>query len=486
MRKLICRMLVLAFLVCLSPAPPARAESGTVLRALLVGGDRFVTQEDTSPSAGNNVTMLADTLMLDARRYSLVRSLKNSVATVEELANAVWEAFELADEDDISLFYISTHGILDDTGQAALVLSDGEREELLTRDALHAIFRDIPGKKVLVLDACYAGAFIGKGLRDVNAANPFAGDDFCVLAASGGEEPSFYWRSADGRSDALRGGSYFASMLSGALRGACPADIDRDGGVTMREMLAYSLENYAPSTPQIYPQDARDVFFERRDGQFEPDERPVSDVVFDDVVLSPSRRDVTFSFTVRRRTRVSYMLVYHRDGAWDFDGAQTLNDDETGRGELLPGRKERRISLSAGGAYGYVMLVLLTVEEDAVAVAGSWLLCVQRGDEGFSAEARAQAAFSPEAGEEMRVFIAHETPCTLTADVRDASGTTVRKLCWQTPSRPQTKSPGGTCLYWDGLTALGEPAPPGVYTVAVTASSGDQRVTTVSNEVIVR
>jgi len=42
-------------------ASSALAE-GTVNRALLVGCDRFVTQEETTPSSANNVTQMAEAL----------------------------------------------------------------------------------------------------------------------------------------------------------------------------------------------------------------------------------------------------------------------------------------------------------------------------------------------------------------------------------------------------------------------------------------
>ena len=44
----------------------------------------------------------------------------------------------------------------------------------MTADALEALFDGIQGTKILLLDACYSGAFIGKGM-----AEPPAKHNFC-------------------------------------------------------------------------------------------------------------------------------------------------------------------------------------------------------------------------------------------------------------------------------------------------------------------
>ena len=52
-------MLALSLLMCLFAAP---AMADGINRALLVGCDRFVSQEHTTPSSANNVTQMAETL----------------------------------------------------------------------------------------------------------------------------------------------------------------------------------------------------------------------------------------------------------------------------------------------------------------------------------------------------------------------------------------------------------------------------------------
>ena len=118
-RKRLWLLLALGLALCLplraggesaSPAPEPRNR----LRALLIGCDHFLSQEDTWPAADNNLRMLGDTLLMDQRRYALIRSYSGSIASVDAFEEAVVSAFGSAGPYDISLLYISTHGIYDD------------------------------------------------------------------------------------------------------------------------------------------------------------------------------------------------------------------------------------------------------------------------------------------------------------------------------------------------------------------------------------
>ena len=67
--------------------------------------------------------------------FDILRTVSSTIRSVNGLRQAVRQAFISADDNDISYFYISTHGVYSD-GQAYLLLSDGTAEELLHSEAL--------------------------------------------------------------------------------------------------------------------------------------------------------------------------------------------------------------------------------------------------------------------------------------------------------------------------------------------------------------
>ena len=442
------------------------------LRALLVSCDHFVTQPDTGSAGEHNLRMLSDALLSDTRRYALIRSCPGTLSSVSAFEEAVVSAFGNAEEKDISLLYISTHGVLPPDGgaaDAALVLSDGETEALMDAPTLRRILSGIPGQKVIILDACNSGAFIGKGLSGGPDRVFFTGPEYHVLCSAGGSEASWYYQGAQDASSA--GASYFATVLADGLgpQGNHPADLNRDGQITLTEAYAFLTDHYAASTPQVYPQeDASFVLYAYDPQQEEPIRKAVTDITFSDTLLTAGQTAVTFSFTVQRQVSLYYQLIYHENGAWQFGSAQHFPDDEQTDGTVLPGRKTRTLALNTGdSAYGYVLLQLITLEEGRPVFQGARLICVQPAVGEVSLQVRTAAAFVPAAGQELFILAQHDVPCAMSVSVLDENGRVVRRLAYDQPSRPQQLTPSGSTFYWDGRKADGEWAPPGVYTVQV-------------------
>ncbi len=473
-------------------APPALTErtemppdSQPRLRALLIGCDHFVSQEDTWPAADNNLRMLSDTLMLDQRRYALIRSYSSSIATVEAFAEAVRSAFESAGEEDVSLLYISTHGVYDESGVDVLsgvLLSDGEEETLLGAAALQEILGTIPGKKVLILDACNSGALIGKGLNVFPEQVFFTGPDFKVLCSAGGNEASWYYQSA--QNAASDGASYFATVLAYGLgnQGDFAADRNQDGLITLEETYAFLYENYAASTPQVYPQRDDFVLFAYDVNRPWAVTQAITDITFEDTLLTAGQSEVTFSFTVQRQVELYYQIVYHRDGVWQFGQAQHYLDGEQLDGTVLPGRNERTLSLDTGeqDAYGYAMIQMITREGEQTVFQGARLLCVQPAEGEAQVAVTTGAAFIPGQGQELPILVQHDVPCGLTVNVVDAEGKVARRLAYDAPTRPQQIVPNASTFYWDGRLTSGDAAPVGTYAVVVRVRLGDQTFTVCS------
>ena len=472
-----CLKILAAVLCCLLlfPCLDAAAEEEPFpqgqRRALLIGCDHFLSQPDTWPAAENNVRMLSDALFSDVRPYALVRTASNTIPSVEAFEEAVLAAFHNSAENDTSVLYISTHGIFEENvsnADAGLLLSDGKTESLLTGEALERILDQVPGKKVVILDACNSGAMIGKGLSGGADRVFLSGPDYKVLCSAGGSEASWYYQSP---SAAAEGASYFASVLAfgfGAAGGHA-ADQNDDGQITLAETYAYLLEQYAASTPQVYPQqDDAEVLFQYDMNAPVRITKAITDLTFEETLLTAGSTEVTFSFTVQRQAALYYQIIYHRDGIWQFSQAQQIPDGEQDDGTILPGRKMRVLSLNTGeDDYGYAIIQLITLESGTPVFQGASLLCVQPAAGEVRLRAVTGTSFVPALGQEMAILVQHDVPCGLTVNILNEENKIVRRLAYETPSRPQQLSPAASSFSWDGKLTDGSFAPPGRYTVQI-------------------
>ena len=445
-------------------------------RALLIGCDHFLSQPDTWPAAENNVRSLSDVLFSDVRPYALVRTASDTIATIEAFEEAVLEAFRNATKSDTSVLYLSTHGVFEEgvsNASAGLLLSDGQTENLLDGAALERILNQVPGKKVVILDACNSGAIIGKGLSGGADRCYLSGTDYKVLCSAGGSEASWYYQSPDA---AAEGASYFAAVLAFGLgsSGGHAADQNDDGQITLSETYAYLLEQYAASTPQVYPQqDEDEVLFAYDPNAPVQIRKAITDLTFEDTLIASGDTEISFSFTVQRQTELFYQIIYHRDGEWQFSQAQQFPDNEQDDGSILPGRKIRVLSLNTGDDdYGYAMIQLITLEGGTPVFQGARLLCVQPATGKVNLQAVTGKSFVPALGQEMAILAQHDVPCGLTVNILNEENRLVRRLTFEAPSRPQQLSPAASSFYWDGKTNGGEYAPPGAYTVQVKTSIG--------------
>ena len=472
-----------AWLLCCLFALPsfARADDTAVYRALLVGCDDFVSHEDTVPSAQMNVWRMGEILAADIRGYESIVRYDRGMNSTDVMLLAVAETFKQATENDVSLVYICTHGLYDRiTFEPALVMSDGDMEDVLTAGVLRAALDRIPGKKVLILDACNSGAFIGKGEWNDRMRNWFEGENYYVLTSAGANEDSFLWNA----SNQTTGGSYFADELSEGLR-THTFDMDSDGTVTLQEAYRGILENHGASTAQCYPQQSDFALYVYDPLAENQGERPIGRIMLDTHVLTQGEDTLYFSFTVHRPVRVQYQMIYYKDGVWRFDAPQVIADNETENGVLLPGRKERSIMLMTedGSDYGYVLLQLVVTEGRRTMLAGSRLIAVQPDTGNPRLRIRHFDSFTPERGEEMALRVAHAFPCSLSVVIRDAEGALVRRLAYREPSRPLGMVIEGTVFYWDGRDNAGNMLPTGDYYAEVSCKMTDETYTVTSGKI---
>lgn len=171
---------------------------------------------------------------LDIQSLVTRRKGLSGIAELQELMDMTYEG---ADQSDVSYFYLSTHGIWTSeqaNADVTFLLSDGKKEEGITARELRRMLDKIPGRKVVMLDACHAGAAIGKG-TGASFANVFTGKDYVVICSSGAMEQSWYWSSGEVDERRRPGSGYFsgAAAMGLSVLGGFAADSNRDGVITL-------------------------------------------------------------------------------------------------------------------------------------------------------------------------------------------------------------------------------------------------------------
>lgn len=256
-------------------------QAGTVYRALIIGNSyaQFPSLRLQGPE-NDIIAMKACLVQYETTSYE-VYVLSDIHA--DDMLGAIARIFGEATEEDVSLFYFSGHGILlgDASPQSALLGNDGE--SYVTSAALRGALDLVPGRKIILLDACYSGGFIEEKssestklfrlrsdaptISDDKAAEAFlnaftAGfltkgrrsqnnGSYYILASASANEKSYEdW--IDGRCMGL----FTAGLVEGCgwnaasgTSGYMAADSNSNGVITIHELFGY-LNTYAPCAEQ--------------------------------------------------------------------------------------------------------------------------------------------------------------------------------------------------------------------------------------------
>jgi alpha-tubulin suppressor-like RCC1 family protein/flagellar hook assembly protein FlgD len=156
--------MVLSFL----PSSEVQAASGDgkfVRRALVIGNTTYAQSALVAPEYdASHMEQLfkqqnfGGTTGSAGEQAGLASIVKKTNQTRTQILQDIAAAFAGADADDISYFYYSGHGSVDN-GEAQLV---GVDMSDLSLTALKAALDKVPGKKVILLDSCFSGGFINK------------------------------------------------------------------------------------------------------------------------------------------------------------------------------------------------------------------------------------------------------------------------------------------------------------------------------------
>ena len=334
---------LLAAIIALLPAasPPlegASPEGTGKIRCLAVGMDRFVTEKDTAPCSAGNAEIMAALLEDCLPEGTRVTRRVNGPGSVPEMEALIRETFREAGEEDLSCLYLSTHGVIwEEEGETrmAWILSDGTQEDALEPGALREMMDRVPGKKVLILDCCHAGA----------AAESFRGPEWRVLAGCGAEEDCYFWAAGE-----ANGMGYFTSALENALRASGQEQIDPDssGSISLKELADRVRTLYGISEPVFLPEGDESPLFLLPEAE-ENAER-ILDLRLDPAETTKDGQiSVSFHFRTEIPVRIEYRLVPMGPDGWEFEQAARLPDRERSgqrRGVLSPGEKDRTIRVS--------------------------------------------------------------------------------------------------------------------------------------------
>ena len=165
--------------------------------------------------------------------------------------------------DDLTLIYITGHGIKDDDGKLYFAMTNTRRESLLfTSLSAEQVNRAMENcrsrRQVLVLDCCYSGAFpvdyTVKADTAVNTFERFKGHGRTILTASDSTQFSFVGNSLKGQAAQ----SIFTRHLVAGIQSG-DADLDRDGDITVDELYDYVYERVTEEMPSQRPKKRVDI-----------------------------------------------------------------------------------------------------------------------------------------------------------------------------------------------------------------------------------
>ena len=477
MRRLM-HVFVLFILLCAYPFCAHAQQDARTTRALLVACSDFETQEDLGAAISGNLHMVGSALISADIGLGNLSIEDGTIGTAQALRTALEDAFETADENDLSIFYLCTHGVLSsaDDEQVYLLLGDGQTESMLSSLQLYELIREIQGEKLLILDACHSGAWIGRGSPTGMQLSPFLLDSSIhVLTSSDGSESSWYYDSEHLSSGAV---SYFASALSSGLGlyGSAEADLNGDGAVSLDELHRHLSVSVPSSSCQLLSAHADTLSLPTAQGAMIT--RPLTGFSYSASLLDAENPALDFSFTVTRPdVSVQYRLVDFIDGSWDWKNARTfLDEGDDGSALLSLGRKTRTLALEdvMPDEGGYLMLQIFSVSENEVLLCSERLIAMQPDLADPQLNILAPESLPQPGLQELPISVSLSVPAELTISVYDQEGALVRRIASSQLSRPSSDNIAH--FYWDGRDASGTPAVPGEYTITAETRMSARRI----------
>lgn len=220
-------------------------------KALLVATDQYLDRTFSALTAPQADAAALAAVLADSEigGYTVETLINRPSYDVRRYANKL---FTEAKRDDLILFYVSGHGVKDETGRLYFATADTERQLLASTGVSADFIRDLvdnsQARRIAVwLDCCYAGAFPAgrmaraEGQVDVLAQlNSGPGRGCAVMAASTAIQYAFETGS-EARLRGVAQPSVFTGVLVEGLRTGA-ADLDSDGLIDAAELYTYVSE----------------------------------------------------------------------------------------------------------------------------------------------------------------------------------------------------------------------------------------------------
>lgn len=243
-------------------------DAGTTYRALLVAQCNY-TGNDRLEGTLSDMHSMNTILSAGVQTSYQVKTMTD--LTADGIRQAIGEAFAQAQEQDVSLFYYSGHG---SAWNGALF---GIDEKTVSPSELRECLDKVPGRKIVIVDACHSGALIGKSVGTGETADPFvsaflrafaqknrsnlAADRYYVMTAAHSTQTSV---------EIIDGFRHYGAFTTSLAKGCgydfpsdavCEryADTNEDGVITFEEAFRYArieANTYnASQTAQVWPED---------------------------------------------------------------------------------------------------------------------------------------------------------------------------------------------------------------------------------------
>ena len=233
-------------------------EAQPTYRALLIGNTYPGT---SSQLPGPDVDAKGFAAMLKTMATSNYTVTTAINVTAPEILAGIGSAFAGATANDVSVFYYSGHGVQDFGSDYHGALC-GTEDTYIRVAELKAALDTIPGTKVVILDSCFSGQFIGKGtaaqkaMDDFNSAviaafsagtrseGDLASSGYYVMTAASLQETSVSTGTSYGKpvglmTEVMLYGSGY-NEGNGGYVGSFPADKNKNGSFTFAEVANYT------------------------------------------------------------------------------------------------------------------------------------------------------------------------------------------------------------------------------------------------------
>ena len=152
------------------------SQSDIVYRALCVGVGDYIQDNDNDLNAPPYDVDKIRQILQQCRfgtsntAFSNINYLKDWQATKSNILQGISSTFSNADSNDISYFYFSGHGSwVGNTFYICPADITSFTDSAISVDELENALSSIPGTKVVFLDTCYSGGFIGKTIDATTA-----------------------------------------------------------------------------------------------------------------------------------------------------------------------------------------------------------------------------------------------------------------------------------------------------------------------------